>query len=840
MLINKINALLDEIHQVLKEQSPKSKLPKNTYFLNNGDILCTERSCGESRFPYPCDGYILWAHSTGHIHAKNGLFNVFKPLYDSTEPAVEFFAGVENEDGTYFPISILGAAKQLFEPFKVERYLVYSLSCAYYIADTPFATFAVRTDMSRNKEIRFSFACINKSSEPLKICFTSYFNALLKEGEYDNMWTMGERNAYRTEDGAFVLSRESSDYHCLVINKKVSGAKVLSSEYTTSPEQFSGSARCLLSAAKCLKTGTFENDVLCGTAGIAAEILKLKIDGAARIDYVLPVTNKKGEVGSLIYSDIDSALIDKEIEEFGASEKIRLKNLDIKFNDFDGGKINENVMNRFIETVQKQVDNCAMGRYYVEDLLGIRDVFQQLEQALLWDPKQAREKILRALSFIDPSGRAPRQFSIPESKDIVPKMDLREFVDQGNWIISCVYSYLAWTNDYSILDEVIGYYEIIEDKTVILSSQKDTCLEHLIKIADYLESKLDYEDGTNCLRILYGDWNDAIDGLGKTKDPGKKYGTGVSVMASLHFYQNLFEISEILKKRGGYEDKINHYLKTRDVLKDGIVKNAVETNENGKMRLLHGWGDHQSYRVGSFKDSDGVSRISFAPNAFWASSGLIRETPQLKQLIIDTLHSLDSRFGIKTLTPAFTPDSPGVGRIANIPIGTAENDCVYIHASMFSIIALFILGDSEYAWQQLEKTVPINHKEMTKSPFVMSNSYLDNPEKGLNGQSSIDWYTGSGTVLIKSILRYGIGINTNLDGVVIQTAAKMPCSSLSVNLSLKGFKVHFTYKNENAGNRTIYFDGKALDTEFDELAETKKAFIETEKLHDGAEITVCD
>ena len=61
-------------------------------------------------------------------------------------------------------------------------------------------------------------------------------------------------------------------------------------------------------------------------------------------------------------------------------------------------------------------------------------------------------------------------------------------------------------------------------------------------------SNLDREDKTNCLRILFGDWNDAVDGLGKTNDNDKKFGTGVSVMASLHLYRNLGEMIEIFGK----------------------------------------------------------------------------------------------------------------------------------------------------------------------------------------------------------------------------------------------------------------------------------------------------
>ena len=52
---------------------------------------------------------------------------------------------------------------------------------------------------------------------------------------------------------------------------------------------------------------------------------------------------------------------------------------------------------------------------------------------------------------------------------------------------------------------------------------------------------------TGCIRALYGDWNDALDGLGVSTVSGVEYGTGVSVMATLQVYQNLGEMLEILE-----------------------------------------------------------------------------------------------------------------------------------------------------------------------------------------------------------------------------------------------------------------------------------------------------
>lgn len=844
MFYDKTIRLLQEINEKTENQSEDSKLPGNVYYLDDGSILCTARSDGESRFPYDADGYTLWAHSSGHIHVKSGGFNVLRPIHDDPEPAIHFFAGIKQEDGYYFPISLLGGTQQLFEPYHVKRYVVYTLSAAYYITDTDVATFAVRTDVSKRKEVRLSVGCINKKGEPLQMCLTSYIDPFLREGEQDNMWSKNRLNSRYMGDGSFILSSNGGGckYAALVVNRKVSDVDVEKTYHTTSKIDFLGYTDRRVYNAECLKTGAMDTQSDYGskrTTEIAGEIIHVTVNDKARIDYVLPFSSVSKETEQLVHQNLDVTAIDKEIQEKLSAEQNRIGNLNIQFSDWNSEKINANVLNKFLKNVQKQVDMCAMGKSYVEYKLGTRDVFQQLEQALIWDSAQAREKMLRAISYIDPSGRAPRQFSIVDDPDVMPQMDLREFVDQGNWILSCFYSYLAWTNDLSILNEDCGYYEIIGNNAVKRSEMTDSALTHLIRIADYLESKLDKE-GTGCLRILFGDWNDAIDGLGRTTDVSKDFGSGVSVMASLHYYQNLHELSQILKAVGGYEEQIRHYEEVRRQLSKSIVKHVIVENETGEKRLIHGWGDKKSYLVGSFCDSDGKSRISFAPNAFWVSSGLIYETQELKEVILHAIHSLDSRFGLKTLIPAFSKDSPGVGRIANTTPGTAENDCAYCHASMFSVMALFLLGDAEFAWKQLEKTMPISHKYISKSPFVMSNSYLDNSEEGFDGESAIDWYTGSGTVLIKNFVRYGLGIQPVLDGLVIQMPSKMPCNEVQAEVTIKGCRVYIIYKNQEQGRRNIYFNGKELNVEYDELMETWKAFIPNNELQKEVKILVND
>src|SRR5699024_10939438 len=110
----------------------------------------------------------------------------------------------------------------------------------------------------------------------------------------------------------------------------------------------------------------------------------------------------------------------------------------------------------FIKNVHRQNEFCARAKNYAGPYIGIRDIFQQLESALLWIHDYCRGKIVEALNYIGVDGRAPRQYSYPAAKGAVPPMDLRPFVDQGVWIISTIYAYLAYTNDFSVLDEVCG------------------------------------------------------------------------------------------------------------------------------------------------------------------------------------------------------------------------------------------------------------------------------------------------------------------------------------------------------------------------------------------------
>ena len=445
------------------------------------------------------------------------------------------------------------------------------------------------------------------------------------------------------------------------------------------------------------------------------------------------------------------------------------------------------------------------------------------------------------MNYILESGRPPRQFSVPADPDALPAMDLRRFIDQGVWVISAFYTYLCFTDDYSILDEICSYYVPAPDNSHIVgkSDRRDSVLDHLIRIMDYLGSKLDPETG--CLRALHGDWNDALDGLGKSADPAHAYGSGVSVMASLQFYRNCAEMDAILTHVGGYEDKRTQYLAYEQTVKNGLLAYAIDTDSDGNKRIIHGWGDKRAYRVGSFHDPDGVSRRSTTAIAFWAISNMWRNTPDLRKTLVDDLSAMHSPYGLKTFDVPFAREMfPFVGRLATITPGTYENAAAYVHASLFGVAALFCLGESETAWKELMHSVVLTHPDCTKTPFVMPNSYCNSEEYCLHGESMGDWYTGSGAVLLKTIVRHGFGVFPTLDGLVIAPAKTMPCNRARLTLTVKGHPLTLIYENRGQGTRTVTVNGAAQVTARETFTDTEMFFLHTTALPDELVVVIAD
>lgn len=874
-LIEKIQYYSKEYDRIKKkdEYVKETQLPGKTYFIDNDEILALPRDDGECRYPYGVNGFYFWAYASGYMHGNEGIFSPFLRALEGQENKIAFFAGIPNQDNQYEIASLL-SVPVMNTKIETEQFTVFTKCCAYYITKLEDLRFGVRVFVNHDKKIIFSITAENLNEKGKDILLSSFFNPFLVHAiaeSGDNRWFREVR--YYKQEKEDTLSKEEKDlgYFIIKTNEDLSRTKSISNygiikrqiqcgeksklvhhEETASRYEYVGGSRGSLHSPVAVKKGTFSGHKHVCTfteVGAAGDLVKIHLGGqdAIRLDITfdyIPYCAEKLRLQKQIDSNIQPVEIDDALAKLEAKEAEKDSKLKIRMGKSKLPGIKTKVCNSFFEHLKKQVEFCALMEGYIQayvgSLIGIRDIFQALEALAAWEPNETKVKMLEALDFTAPNGRCPRQYSLPTGENSVPEMDLRPFIDQGVWVISTIVTYLKYTGDFSFLKEECGYYEIIDEKKnlVRLSPIRDSVLEHMIKIMNYLISNRDFER-TKCVRALYGDWNDALDGLGVSLDPEKEYGSGVSVMVSLQVYQNLREMEELLHRLDAqkYHSLIKEYQTVGQEIKEGLYKYGVVTGENEDKRIVHGWGDKVSYYVGSFQDPDHKSREGLTSNAFWVLSGLYDEDMGIKDTILKAFENLDSKYGLKTFEPHFEPDTKGVGRIPKLPAGTAENGAAYIHASMFGIMALFRMGYSENAWMQLLKSLPFTHDFISCSPYIMPNSYGYNNELNINGESMADWQTGSSNVLLKLLIKYVFGLNPEYEGIWIQPAVYVPFESMELHITVRNCNLHIYYKEASENGRMYIVNGIQRNSEYDQVMNLDKLWIPNEELN-GMELKI--
>lgn len=820
-MITQIKALYKKVKDLeLSSTREQAALPSACYFLEEDEIVCYPRAKGDGRHPYQYDGLTLWAHSSGNISVEESMFNIFLPSTEGREPYLAFFVG-EQRDEDYFPVSITGVAKQPFEK-NINRFTVYTPYGVYYFVETTQLIAVVFAFVDTKKRICFSLCVENKTEKDIETYLASYFNPHLRHNSFNGFEDKWYKSCKKTDYGfcfrvTECLSRENCILHYAALRSDADNSSA-----TTSRMDFTGSTSASLNCSKSLQTGNFKNQQdyteFIDTA-IASEISKFNLSakGVRQISYMMSTANQEGIAREAVVNECNLIEIFKEESKKSANLKAAVRNFRLHFSGLEGELLGkEFLLNNFLANVTRQVDFCSRSKNYAGEYIGVRDIMQQIEAAVYWDPLLVRRRIIETLNYISDDGRPPRQYSYQPSATVPPLMDLRAFIDQGVWIISTVYTYLSFTNDYSILEEICSYYSFrglsmtTVGVRVNFSDRKDSVLEHLLAIADFLIGHIDAETG--CLCALYGDWNDALDGLGKTQKQGKVFSNGVSVMASLQLYKNLNELIEILNKLKKYPEKVSHFKQVKEKLEEGLLKYAVVNNGTDN-KILHGWGEERSWLVGSYCDHDGVSRDGLTSNAFWILSDLYKAHGEYIPDILNAYERLESKYGIKTFEPAFSITDDKVGRIIYLPAGTAENASTYNHSTCFAIWSLFEINEGERAWKNLYKLLPFNHRFITTTPFVMPNSFSYNEGKGFDGESMSDWFTGAGCVLLKLLLHGMLGIKTTLEGVRIHPVSYMPFKDMEMIVKIKNKSFRISYNKTGNDSRQFLVNGEVYQKE---------------------------
>lgn len=204
--------LFEKTGRLRRGEAPAgSKLPENTWFLDDSAIACFPRKRGDSRYFYGTDGFYLWAYQSGYISVNESTFTVFPYADEGKQPYLAFFGGIKDGKGGYLPVSLTGVAAQPRE--RAERCTVFTPTAAYYLTEAEGLRFAVRIYADEKKRVRATLSAQNLTGTDKEIYLSSYLNCLLRYNRH-----VRPRGFLRRKNGIAQLRR--TPFHGLLCRRK--------------------------------------------------------------------------------------------------------------------------------------------------------------------------------------------------------------------------------------------------------------------------------------------------------------------------------------------------------------------------------------------------------------------------------------------------------------------------------------------------------------------------------------------------------------------------------------------------------------------------------------------
>jgi cellobiose phosphorylase len=445
-----------------------------------------------------------------------------------------------------------------------------------------------------------------------------------------------------------------------------------------------------------------------------------------------------------------------------------------------------NVWNQYQAAVT--FDMARNSGYYHGGLLfgtGMRDQFQDILGVVIVNPKRVRARLLNALRFQFKDGSTLHNYF-----KLTDWGEKTNHSDTPLWIPFGLIEYLNETGDFSILDEVVKFYD----------EGEASVYEHMKRAIDFALSATT-ERGLP--KIMNGDWNDTLDHVGPK-------GKGETVWGA-------FFLAYVIKK-------------TFELLK---LKNDIQTFERwekayknlGEITNKYCWDE--DWYIRAFRDNGeplGVKahkqgKIFINSQTWSVISGLATKERATAALNSCKKHLL-TPYGMQICWPAYREVEDNVGLISRCVPGKKENGAVFNHASSWFVLASILNGDAETAFDVYSRMLPINSsKDIDKyetEPYVFS-EYVTSPEHPTENQASHSWLTGTAVWMYRIGLDYILGLQTSLKGINIQPNIPAHWEKYTVKRIFRNKIINLTVLNPNKVNSTIkeiYVNDKLTDNTF--------------------------
>lgn len=613
-------------------------------------------------------------------------------------------------------------------------------------------------------------------------CAFPYLNELLmapwdKPEWYTRTEYLKDKNAFLTTKYSVAGKKEERRYLTIVSNDETNNRELSLERLTTLTKNFSVIPD---------KVGGVTEDTLYAFKQCVSTLATVNLKGGESYSFtqVFAVTDDEKKIAENIENSVkyfDSTVQKAEEEKLAEkhAELFSVRTVKTGDPDFDS------FVNGFLPLEMYWVSSLDRG--WPTGMRGVRDAANDFEGMLCYDKQMCKGVIENIFSKQRGDGWYPRQVPFGAGT----KFDLREFVDSACFFTEYVYDYLAYTGDYSILENKYGYYDC---------ETQESGLTHLKKGMDYLLSD-DALGVHGLVKMRGGDWLDCLSGAGKK-------GRGESVMVSCQLVMCLKYLVEILNKVGRVNE-VEKYEKAGYRLKNAINKAAF----NGRFYNAV-YTDNDTWLF-SEKDEDGEERVYVPTNAYAVISGVASGK---ENEIFNEIAKLKTSDGYKLFSkPLGGKFIDGIGKMGTGDFQPyfAENGSVYNHGSQcFLIRALAKAGRYEEISDVLGYALPLyadkhSPAKTCSAPYAITNCYHLVPS--FYGRSGFSFLTGSVAMIERAVYSWVFGLNFALDNIVITPCVPKEYANAEITTPFNGHNLTIKYVGYGAQIEIAEISGKAID-----------------------------
>ncbi len=418
-------------------------------------------------------------------------------------------------------------------------------------------------------------------------------------------------------------------------------------------------------------------------------------------------------------------------------------------------------------TVTNKVSRSISSRHTGSgDALRFRDSMQDAMPAVTFFPEFARARILKLYQTMLASGKTVTGVN-PQTMQTTDMAWTR--IDAALWGVFTVYRYLAETDDFTLLDEVVPYYDTGEG----------TILDHILRGMRFIGE----HDGGQGLPLIFDvDWNDMLTLFSSA------YRDVQSVMVAEQFIyaaRLLIEMLTVAKQpveQSWLGEKIRHYTTVlnsdacwdgawfKRLLMDGMVMGS-RSNKEAKIFL-----NAQSWAViAGTLDSVKTHRAMDSAN-----------------------RKLATEYGIRLFTPPFTTMLDRKTPFNSNAPGAGENGGIFLHANTWAVMAEALLGNDERAWAYYSAILPPmlakDPDRYGNEPYAFS-SWVYGPDHEQFGRGQLAWLTGGASWMHTVGWEYILGVRPTLTGIVISPCTPRDWKSYQVCRRIRGCRYEIEVRN---------------------------------------------